>query len=197
MSARRRRSRRNAWLIAGAVAVSAVLLLLAVGAYPLAIVNGRVIWASTFRAYVASALAYQQAARDTYGSTSTPLLAASARGETALGAAALDELLAQELIAQGLEELVGENAPRLGDQKLADLQDQAGLSGAARALFQLDPAAFTDAILRPQAEREVLAGRLFIEGATLEDWVAARRKEARVRLLTGSYRWDGERVLPE
>lgn len=196
MSSRRRRSRRNKWLAAGAIVTSAVLLVIALGFYPIATVNGHLVWANNFRAYVGSALAYQQAAHDTYGaaSSSDDLVAASAQGETALGAAALDELVEQQLINQGLEKLVGENTNRLVTMKLDQLLKEPDLPGASRALFQLDPAAFTDAILRPQAAREVLSGRIYIDNKTLEEWVADARKTAKVRMFSSTYRWDGEHV---
>lgn len=197
MSSRRRRSRRNLYLLIGAVALSGLLLLLAVGAYPLAVVNGRVLWASTYRSYVASALAYQQAAHDTYGASSTSLLAASAQGEQALALTALDELVEQKIVEHGLDELVGDNAAELVENKIEDLAKEPQLPGASRALFQLDPASFREAILRPQAAREVLAGRVFIDGKTLEQWLAESRQAAKVRILSSTYRWEGGRVQAE
>lgn len=196
MSSRRRRARRSAYLAAAAIAASAVLIMLAAGWYPLATVNGRVIWASSFRTYVASALAYQQAARDTYAATST-LLSASARGEQRLGAAALDELVEQKLLEQGLDELVGDHAGNLVDEKVGDLLTEPQLPGASRALFQLDPGSFVRIILRPQAMREVLSGRVYLDGKSLGEWVEGRRREARVRILSSSYRWDGGQVQPD
>lgn len=198
MSSRRRRSRRNLYLIIVAVLASTVFLLLAVGAYPIALVNGRVIWASTYRSYVASALSYQQAARETYdfGSTST-LLIASSQGERALGRAALDELVEQQLIEGALDELVGEHSEELIENKIEDLFKEPQLPGASRALFQLDPDSFKEAILRPQATREVLAGRLFIDGKTLESWVPEARKSATVRLLSSTYSWRDSEVQAE
>lgn len=189
MSNRYRRARRRKVFIGLAVFVSLLLLALAVGAYPLAIVNGRIIWASSFRTYIASALSYQEAVRDTYTPSSTRLLAASAQSAQALGAVALDELIDQALISEGLEEKVGDNADRLRDLKIIDLRDDPNLPGAARALFQLDPGSFTTAILRPQAEREVLSGRLYLENTALDTWLATERKEARVYLLSGTYTW--------
>lgn len=195
MSNRRYRSRRNKWLAAGAIAASAVLLVIALGFYPIAIVNGHFVWANNFRAYVGSALAYQQAAHDTYSASSTDdLVTASAQGEAALGAAALDELVEQQLINQGLEKLVGENTNRLVTMKLEQLLKEPDLPGASRALFQLDPTAFTNAILRPQAAREVLSGRIYIDNQTLEGWVTEARKSAKIRMLSSTYRWDGEHV---
>lgn len=188
MSSRHRRTRRNRYLTGIAVGVSLVLLAVAAGWYPLALVNRRPIWASSYRAYVASAIAYQQAAHDTYA-TSSPLL--SAQGERALGSVALDELVEQKLLQEGLEQLVGDNASRLVENKMQDLSKEPQLEGASRALFQLDPDAFRRIILRPQAMREVLSGRLYLEGKTLEQWTDEQRKSARVRLLTGAYAWDG------
>lgn len=196
MSSRARRARRNAYLAGAAIAASAVLLLLAIGWYPMALVNGRVIWASSFRTYVASALAYQQAARDTYAASST-LLSASAQGEQRLGAVALDELIEQKLLEEGLDKLVGEHAGNLVDNKVDDLLKEPQLPGASRALFQLDPSSFVRIILRPQAMREVISGRVYLDGKTLEQWVEDARKDARVRILSSSYRWDGGQVQPE
>ena len=194
MSRSRARSRRNAYLAAVAVAVSGALLVLALGLYPIALVNGSPVWASSFRAYVGSALAYQQAVRDTYVSTSSALLAASLEGEQQLGAAALDELVEQKLIEQGIARLAGENADDLVQTKLDALLKEPDLPGASRALFQLDPDAFVRAILRPQAEREVLTGRIYLDSQTLEAWVAQARAEAQVRVLSSSYGWEAGRV---
>lgn len=194
MSRRRQRARNRAILIGLAIAASLVLMVLALGFYPVAAVGGRVVWASSFRAYVASAVSYQEAARDTYGATSTPLLDVSALGAEPLGAAALDELVEQKIITNGLERLVGDNAAELVATKLDAYRKEPELAGASRAIFQLDPGAFEKAVLAPQAAREVLAGRLFLDGKSLEEWIAAERKSTRVRLFSSSYRWDGEHV---
>ncbi len=191
MSSRRRRAKRNRYLIGAAVGASALLLAIAAGWYPLALVNGKPIWASSYRAYVASAIAYQQAARDTYA-TSSPLL--SAQGERALGAVALDELVEQKLLQQGMAQLVGDHADQLVENKMADLAKEPQLVGASRALFQLDPQAFRRVVLRPQAMREVLSGRLYLDGTTLEAWTEDARRGARVRLLTGAYGWQDRKV---
>lgn len=186
-----RRHRRNVWLAVGAIVVSVALLILALGLYPVTIVNGSPIWASTFRAYVSSAVAYQQAAKDTYVVSTSTLLQASLEGERALGAAALDELIEQKLIQQGIESLIGENRDVLVQTKLDQLLKEPDLPNASRALFALDPQAFTKAILRPQAEREALTGRIYLDSQTLEEWVEKARTEANVRMLSSSYRWDG------
>lgn len=191
-------SRTRNLLIAVAILISTGLAILAFGFYPIATVNGDVIWTSSFRSYLSSAVSYQQASRDTYGasSTSTPLLSALEQGEGALGAAALDDLVEQSIVNQGLESLVGENANRLVSVKLSAYRDNPELAGASRALFQLDPQSFSSAILAPQASREVLNGRLFIDSDDIESWVASRRSEAKVRILSSSYRWDGQKVQP-
>jgi|GEM_PF-2021523 len=189
-------SRARIAFVAGGIALSAFLAVLAFGFYPIVIVNGSPVWASSFRSYLASAVSYQQTARETYGAsaTSTPLITALEEGDGALGALALDDLVGQRLVDQGLEDLVGDNAYRLVSVKLAAYSENPQLAGASRALFQLDPQAFTSAILAPQAAREVLAGRLFIDRKTVEDWSLDRRKASRVRVLSSSYRWDGERI---
>ena len=191
-------SRQRVAFIVGAVIVSFALAVLAFGWYPIAIVDGSVIWTSSFRSYLASAVSYQQAARDTYGASasSTPLVTALEEGEASLGALALDDLVGQKLVSQGLDDLVGESADRLVALKLAAYLENPQLAGASRALFQLDPAAFTSAVLKPQAAREVLAGRVFLDGKTTDSWSLDARKEASVRMLSSSYRWDGEKVVP-
>lgn len=188
-ASKRRRARRNAWLIGGAVAISAVLLVLAVGAYPIALVNGKPIWASAFRSYLASAVAYKQAAHDTYApSEPVPTL------DKPTGVLTLDELIEQELINQGVKELVGDNATRLVNEKLSEISKEPDLPGASRALFQLDPGAFTNAVLKPQATREVLTGRVYLDGKTMQQWIDDARAHAKVRILSSSYRWNGKEV---
>jgi hypothetical protein len=180
------------------IALSLVLVVLAMGWYPIATVNGSVIWATTFRNYLSSAVSFQQAASKTYvqSASSSPLLLAAEQGAEALGAAGLDDLVAQTLIAQGLDEYVGNHAYNLVSVKLTAYRDQPELAGASRALFQLDPEAFTTTILAPQASREVLSGRLYIDNTTLDTWLSKERADASVHVFSSSYHWNGSAIAP-
>ena len=133
------------------------------GYYPIAIVGNRIVLARAFwKNYEAAEIYYGNLER-TYGASSTIV---SANGE--FEKLVLEALVEGSLIhTEALRELGGDLS-YLIEEKLGKFESDARLKEAAAAVYGLNAYDFKNEILVPQAEREILSGRLFLKGEGLE-----------------------------
>jgi hypothetical protein len=130
------------------------------GHYPLAIVNGDIVSASHFNEEFAAA--YRYYSLSLRGEKNVDLRGREFVRE--IRRATLNDLLEKALISQELESRVGGELSRLVESKLAAQKiDRRSIEESAKVLYGLTLADFTQLVLVPQAEREILEGRLFLE----------------------------------
>ena len=172
--------------------------LLAFGYYPVALVGNKFITANTFyQNYRAAALYSQQVdkvnaqlpqAAD--ASTTTSLTPDQLR------VGVMDQLVQSVIINQALtQELSKGEISTLIDQKVSKYDQSASLRQAAAGLFGFTYADFKSKVLVPQAERDILTGRIYLKGQNFPDWFAEKKKATRVALFAGGFAWDGEHVV--
>lgn len=172
-----------------------VAIVLAFGYYPIANVNGTTISARTFRAQLAGARTYSRHARDTYAEAPTSSIQFAAASDAELAGLVLDTAIENALVHKGLRDLVGDNAHIIVEEKVDTYASQGELASAAQTLFGLSTESFREHILTPQAEREVLGSKLFLEGKTIDVWLRETRTSARVNIFSPRYAWDGSKVI--
>lgn len=175
--------------VVGAVAAYAVFR----GAYPIAVVDGTTISNEMYESKYSAALSYYRSALATYA------------GAAAFGAAERRELrraVLEGLIEEALvhEELLRREPKELGavvENKIAKALEDPDFPGAARTLYGLTGEGARRYLLVPQAEREILEGRLFLENRELDAWLAAAKQAARVTLLVPGFSWNNGGVVAE
>ena len=172
--------------------------LLAFGYYPVALVGDRFISANTFyKNYRAAALYSQQVdkanvqlSQTTDASTTTPLTPDQLR------VGVMDQLVESIIIDGALaQELSQGEIATLVDQKVSKYDQSASLRQAAAGLFGFSYADFKDKVLVPQAQRDILTGRIYLKGENFPDWFAEKKKATRVAIFAGGFAWDGEHVV--
>lgn len=178
------------------VAASAILVLLAVylvasDRYPIAMVNGQAIGAKRFRSQYRAAQTYLGNARKAVAGTST----SSNIPDSELQAVVLDQLIESTLAQQGAEKEVGGDLDYLVENKMANYDSDQKLAAAASGLYGISYADFRKDFLVPQAEADILLGRLYLRGEKLEDWLKNARASARVSIFSSKFRWDGSKVM--
>lgn len=148
------------------------------GLYPVAIVNGSPIWARDLIIQRGAAIVYyQNALRVSFPEGSKDL--------TEIRRAALDKLIENVLIYKELRNRVGAELGGLVDRKMPVFKD------SVAAIYGLTPAKFKELVLEPQARRELLEGRLFLDKESLGDWLWQARKKANVIILSSRLGWNG------
>ncbi len=185
--------RSHRWHIAGAVLlilVLAAIYLVSSSRYPIALVNGETITARQVAVNYLAAQKYFDSLVKTY-----PQDAPEKPDAAKIKLAVLNQLVERALIAQGAQLEAGADLDALVRDKVERYASAGDLAQAADTLYGLSTADFQKEVLVPQAEADILSGRLFLRGEKLEDWLMRAKDNAQVVILSGNYAWDGENIV--
>jgi SurA N-terminal domain len=170
--------------------------------YTIAVVNGESISSTRFTTNYRAAAVYYKNFKATYvdpmqnasssTATSTPELT---DGE--LKASVLTQLIEGQLVSQAAEKEVGSALPGMIKERTDHYASDSKLTDAARTLYGIGEKDFLNEVLIPQADADILRGRLFLKGQKFEDWLADAKKDADVQIFSDQFTWDGEKVTAE
>lgn len=105
----------------------------------------------------------------------------------------LNQLIERVLIHQEIKKKLGKNLNNLIEEKISNyLKPQ--LEEAAKMIYNLNKNDFKNEILVPQAERDLLAGHLFLENKNIEEWLKESKKNASIKIFNQKFRWTGEKI---
>lgn len=163
--------------------------------YPVVLVNNQIIKAQDFEKDYNAALRYYQSAFKIYAEDAAKLDSQEVRQE--FRRLTLDKLIETRLIRKNLE---GSIAPAdlqdMIDKKIEEaIKESPNLQKGVNLVYGLSLDDFKKRILTPQAEREILEGRLFLDGKNIDDWLRDVKSEARVIMLIPGFKWNGEEVI--
>lgn len=167
------------------------ILLVSWGYYPVATVNGDFISARQLSHEFGAASLYYKNLLQTYRPA---LKDAEQLSASDLQLAVLNSLIEKSLISKAVRQETGEDFAYLLENKLSRFLGDEELEIAAANLYGLSGEEFRGDVLVPQAEREILAGRLFLRGEEIEDWILKAKAAARVTLFSPNFEWTGEAV---
>lgn len=156
------------------------------GWYPLLIVNGDWIWARDFQREYAAVVNYYRQILPKFDKNIL----------IELKRATLDDLVVDSLIYNELTRRLDSNLSAEIENKIsAALAGKDDLAAMVKQLYKMKFAEFKEIILRPQAQREILAANLLSENKKLEDWISNERKKASVVILSTEFSWNGQEVI--
>ena len=162
------------------------------GHYPVAIVNGTMITAKALNEEYA--VAFQYYARTLSGQKEINPNSRDVQKE--LRRATLNDLVQKALISAELKTRVGDDLDSVVESKIStETKDSQALAEAAKILYGLDFVHFKQMVLVPQAEKELLQGRLFLENKKFADWLGEAEKSAKVTILTPEFSWATNKVV--
>ncbi len=167
------------------------------GSYPVAFVGLKAIKARYFEKDYAAAVHYYQSAFKIYSEDIAELDSKESRLE--IRRAVLDKLIENKLVRENLEKSIG--AGKLGEMANKKIEEsinkRTDIKKGVEFVYGLSFADFKRIILAPQAEREILEGRLFLSGGKIGEWLKRAKSEARVIILIPGFDWNGEGVIIE
>ncbi len=161
------------------------------GYYPVAFVNAKMILARSMNNDFVAAYQY-------YGNV-LAAQGADVKSEgfkRELNRQLLNRAIDNILIDGGLKTIVGNDLAQLVENKLSapNLQSPE-LAQSVQSLYGLSLPEFRNLVLVPQAERELLEGRLTLEKKELAAWLNEARGLARVMILLPNLSWNGKEVV--
>ena len=162
------------------------------GYYPLAVVDRSLITANRFETEYA--VAYYYYLRALANSEDTDPRSREFKKE--LRRAVLEDLVDQALINRDLTTRVGKELPEIVENKIISAQraDLKTIEETAKMLYGLSLADFKSLVLVPQAQKEILQGRLFLEKQDYEAWLREAKKNAKVFIVTPEFYWEDSSV---
>jgi hypothetical protein len=184
--------RKQIFLAAAAFLGLVIVFLISSNFYPILMVNGSPVSARRFSKNYRAALWYQNKLLDTYAPARSQVEPVSGRE---LEAMVLSQLVEAELISAGVRREVGNDLEYLVSGKIQKYDDNRDLKNAAMTLYGMSYADFRREILIPQAKRDILAGRLYLRGEDIGDWLAREKQTARVIVFSKKFHWDGRQIV--
>lgn len=170
------------------------ICLVASRSYPVAFVGWRQISLKDFNNDYSASLYYYGNVLKTYGKSQS--LDSSARQE--LSRLTMAQLIENKLVNLELEKRIGKSdLERMVDAKIREALAGKDVSNEVKTMLGLSLAEFEEIILKPQAEREILEGRLLLENnppsGGIDGWLKDAENKARVTILLPGFQWkDGE-----
>jgi hypothetical protein len=158
------------------------------GWYPIALVNSQLVWGSEVEKEYNSALKYYSQILHTYKGEEVSKKQIK-KIKKDIKQATLDKVIEKIIIADNINELMGDKKQELVAAKVKKYLQDPKLKAAASALFNLDFNDFKDVILIPQAERELIEERFSSENRDFNSWLKNQKKEAKVHIFTKEFSW--------
>lgn len=176
---------------------AAVLLALAIvagiifGYYPSAFVDTIPVWAKDLRRRERSAIgAYEVLNRGNAASSTDDR---TAQGKKKAREVVLAQSIEQALVRNELERRLTKTVLNETLRDMLARVNPADLEEIAGVLYGGDIASLARDVVFPQAEQDILRGRLLLEDVDFADWLVRARRDARVTIFSRRFMWkDGE-----
>ncbi|MEK7174121.1 MAG: hypothetical protein AAB759_00460 [Patescibacteria group bacterium] len=186
---------------AAAITLASVAFLLllfgaaiAAGKYPVAIVNGKILLASRFdNNYRAASVYIDNLAKSFEGQKEAMRRPTPAE----LEAGVLDQLVTAMLVEEAARREAGGDLSALVERKIGGLEITDEVKRGAETLYGMSFADFRAEVLVPQAERDILSGRLYLKGQDVDTWLAGARRDAKVSIFSSRLKWADGKVVAE
>ena len=163
------------------------------GFYPVAFVNTAIVSARHLDQAVDSVRHYYSQAAETYSPAGT--IEATPGVVREIRRATLDKLIENVLIYQELKTRVGSDFEDIVENKIMSLKlNTPNFEKAIATLYGLDLERFKKVVLKPQAQEEILEGRLTLENTDFKKWLEDKRRGASIIILATDLYWDGGKV---
>ena len=161
------------------------------GYFPALFVNGEMITEREYEKNILAVVSYYEAAGKTYQGIDVQ---AVLQNKDEVKKLALDQLIENDLISQGLKARLGGSMEAVVQNKLSDVQQNQNFSKAASTIYGVSFNDFTNLFLRPVAERELLDGKLLLEKSDVDTWLKNAKLQAHVTMLLPGFSWNGVEV---
>ncbi len=184
--------RKQIILATGILAGLLLIFLVSFNFYPILVVDGSPISARRFWKNYRAASFYEDNLIKTYGQNSDAVKPVSGKDLETL---VLNQLVEAELVSKGAKREAGGDLEYLVSGKVQKYDESRDLKGAAVSLYGMSYPDFREEVLVPQAERDILAGRLYLRGESIDDWLAREKQAAQVAVFSKNFRWDGGKIV--
>lgn len=168
--------------------------------YPVALVNSRPIALKSFERNFFASVNYYKKILETYQGGYSGAFSLDSKTRNEIKRLLLEKLIEESLIRSELERRLSEKEIKdIVGRKIEEAAANADLGKGAEILYGFSLEEFKEKVLTPQAEREILEARLFLENSSsvggFENWLKNEKAAANVMIFIGGLSWDGKGVI--
>ena len=173
--------------------VIAIVVFISTQSYPIALVNWRPITLKSFEKDFSVAVHYYQKMLETYDRNQTAVLD-SLEIQREIERAVLEQLIKNSLVRQELEKQIKSGElEKMIDNKIQEALKGKDVGKEIETLYGLSLDAFKERVLKPQAETEIITGRLFLQNKSFDDWL--KESKAKIIILMPGFEWKNGQVM--
>jgi len=182
-------------LISSAIVI-VIVVVIAAQLYPVALVDRRIIAFRSFKKGFAATLYYYQKVSETYNPDNLAVIE-SQEVKKEVERALLDKLIENVLIQRELRgRFKKSELEAVIENKIEEAIKGKNIEKEVQTLYNLSLDEFRKNLLKPQAEREVLTDRFFLENKNFNDWLKETKLKTRVIILLPNLEWkEGEIII--
>jgi len=148
------------------------------GRYPVALVNGELIWKWQWEKEYQLELNYYSKAISTYN-----LPQISSKDQEIFEQAVLEGLISRQIIEKEFAALTGKEGEKIVDKKVNEYLNNSSLREAISTLFDLSVDEFVELVLVPRAKMELIRETLEEENRDFEKWFESRKEKAKIYIF--------------
>jgi hypothetical protein len=186
----------NLFLFIIFILIIAVGVLIQLDYYPVLIVNNNLILAKKLNLNTRAALNfysnYKKLIEESQLNSASVLIKDINYNE--VKAIILNDLIERIIIHDEVQKKLGSDLKKIVNDKL-NLYLNSELENAGLTIYNLKNNDFKNEILIPQAERDILTGRLFLENKKIDDWLKEAKKNLKIIIFDPKFEWDGEKII--
>jgi uncharacterized glyoxalase superfamily protein PhnB len=186
-------------ILISSVIIIVIVIVIVSQSYPIAFINWQPISLKSFKADSATAIYYYQKVLETYNENQAGVIESS-EVQQEIRRAVLNKLIENALIHQELRKRLKNNElERMVENKIEETIKGKEIKKEVKILYDLSLDKFKERILKPQAEEEILAGRLLLENnlpaGGFDDWLKEIKSKAKVIILLPNFEWTGQVII--
>ena len=163
------------------------------GNYPVVIVDFDMITEKEVQRDFSTAYRYFQNALLVSGAD--PRVLETSESHKEIRRATLDKLITDKLILNELKVRAKDDFKSIADKNIEQyIQNNENISEGAEKIYGLSLADFKGQVLIPQAYKEILEGRMFLNKENFDEWLKNKKSTTRIIILSPDLQWDGNSV---
>ncbi len=185
--------KKSVLLIAGALLLIVFYLIIS-KSYPVLVVNSDTASFKLFNRELNAAINYYQKLSEK--SDNADIFKELSKAKKEIERALLDKLIEDSLIYKELKiRLKNEDLKNIVNKKIKEAIDKSDIQKGVEILYGLSVDDFKETVLRPQAEKEILESRFFLENKNFDEWLKNEKARAKIMIFLPGFSWNGEKII--
>ena len=115
--------------------------------------------------------------------------------QSEIKATILTSLVEKRIISRAVKRELGKEANSIINFRVQEMITDPDMLRIGEYSYGLSTREMVSAIIEPEAKKQILEGRLYLQSVNFIDWLIREKERATVRVFSDKFIWDGENVI--